>query len=155
MLLSSRPAGSRWCIVEEAALSQDNPQQVPASGSEQPTSQTARFRVTALDFPRIETTATEMRPIPGWAFAGDFTWEHRRTTQTTTYRPVVSGMGIRNIGTDPDITIKWYVDGQLIPAGGFRHTLGNRKHLDYRVDIEDQSLQLTNYPQEDYVEARP
>ena len=95
-----------------------------------------------------------MRPIPGWAFAGLFTWEHRSTRQTTSYRPVVSGMGIRNIGDDTDITINWYVDGQLVGADGVgTHTLGNGKHLDYAVDTEDQTLRLTNHPADDYVEA--
>ena len=139
-------------IVEEEALSQDTPQQVRVWLK--PTSETARFRVTAVDFPQIDTTATEMRPIPGWAFAGLFTWEHRSTRQTTSYRPVVSGMGIRNIGDDTDITINWYVDGQLVGADGVgTHTLGNGKHLDYAVDTEDQTLRLTNHPADDYVEA--
>jgi hypothetical protein len=145
-------AGGVSVHVEAEALSQDDQQQVRVWLK--PAGETARFRVTALDAPQVEATATEMRPIPGWEFAGLFTWEHRRTTQTTTYRPMVSGMGMRNFPSDTDVTVNWYIDNDLVPASAAgTHTLATGHHLDYTIDAEDQSLRLSNKPEEGYVEA--
>jgi hypothetical protein len=93
-----------------------------------------------------------MRPIPGWEWAGLFTWERRQILRTVTYAPVVAGRGGAgvNVGTSA-VKVYWYLGGiQPGSESGVASVLveGETAHVDvtFSIDPVTRVLTLSNIP---------
>lgn len=95
---------------------------------------------------------SERRPIPGWEWAGEFTWERRETTRKVTYTPATAGLG----GSSPhdaatSVTVNWYVNGSMLTADSGVETLlppgrESTARLIYAIDPATRALTLANEP---------
>ena len=96
--------------------------------------------------------SSEKRPVPGWEFLGDFTWERRATTRTSQYVAVTSGLaGGGSTDLTRTITLRWFVGNNMcmstsgtivvFPPGG-THSV----HVQYTVDDAKGILTLKNDP---------
>jgi hypothetical protein len=97
--------------------------------------------------------ASEMRPIPGWEWAGMFTWERRQTIHSATYTPVVAGRGGAGpIDGNSNVKVYWYVGGYqpgppetgvtwVRPQGG-----GANVDVDFAIDPVTRTLTLSSRP---------
>jgi hypothetical protein len=79
----------------------------------------------------VTTTVLEMRSIPGWDFAGKFSWVRTDTTRTEIYTPTTAGLGGEG---SPDkasvVNVYWYLENYMftensgsmaiLPPGGIR-----------------------------------
>lgn len=99
-----------------------------------------------------QVTATEQREIPGWSFAGTFSWEHRDVTSTATFLPVSAGLGHGGSYQDAEtISIRWLVGGEplLSGTGQLRVTpppVGHEVTIDYAIEPGTHRLTLSNHP---------
>ena len=101
---------------------------------------------------RTKVISSEKRQIPGWSFAGEFTWVRRETVRTVTYTPVVAGLGAEGTpDASPNVRVYWYVGNtMLVPDAGV-HTMQlpdrpNPVHLNFSVDPVTRVLTLHNQP---------
>jgi hypothetical protein len=114
----------------------------------------ASARVVVMVKTRDATTVTqsEKRRIPGWDFAGEFSWERRETVRTATYTPVVTGLGgSGSIDAEPIVKVQWYVGGIMLVADKGTHTvqmpgMAQPVHLHYTIDKDTRALKLHNEP---------
>lgn len=143
------PHGSAVVSVSDE-FAQQNP---PAYVRVRITRQTrARVSVTAQSEDAVQVISTERRPIPGWEWAGEFTWERRETTRTVRYIPVTGGLGGKSpYEATTAVKVNWYVNNymltgdsgtqSLLPPGG-AHTV----RLHYAIDPVSRVLTLRNEP---------
>jgi hypothetical protein len=119
----------------------------------------ARVSRSAQPMVRIETeqegsvvvTSTEARPIPGWDWAGEFSWERRETTRTIRYRPITAGLGGKSPSDRPTTTaIDWFLGNYMLTGTSGTQTVGltggGAANLDYSVDAATSVLTLKNHP---------
>lgn len=130
--------------VDESTAAQDEPQSAQVWFKR--SKPVPRVRIEETLTPTMSVVATEMRSIPGWDFAGEFTWETRDVTLEARYRPVIRGLG----GESPhervsNLTMRWYVGGFMVTGMSGTHLVGS-KPLSYQIDGDDQVLTLTNNP---------
>jgi hypothetical protein len=111
-----------------------------------------RVSVAQQEEKAVQVTATERRAIPGWEWAGEFTWERRETTVTARYTPFTGGLG-GNSPYDAATTVKvyWYVDNYMLTGDAGTETMlaaGGSKsvHLHYSIDADTKVLTLVNDP---------
>jgi hypothetical protein len=100
----------------------------------------------------VVVLSSEKRPVPGWEFLGDFTWERRATTRTAQYVAVTSGLGgAGSTDLTRTITLRWFVGNNMcmstsgtivvFPPGG-THSV----HVEYALDDAKGILTLNNDP---------
>jgi len=99
----------------------------------------------------VNVISTEMRPIPGWEWAGLFTWERRQTIRTVDYIPVVAGLGGAGVFDGRDnINVYWYVGGYQPdpPETGVTNVPqlggGPRVDVNFSIDTDTRMLTLSN-----------
>ena len=100
----------------------------------------------------VTVTSSEKRPIPGWEWAGEFTWERRETIRTTRYVPVTAGLG----GESPDdapttVKVYWYLGNYMLTSDSGIDTVlppgaPNSVRIHYSVDAQTRVLTLHNEP---------
>jgi len=102
---------------------------------------------------KATTTVLAMRPVPGWDFAGKFSWVRTETTRTQVYTPTTTGLG----GTgSPDqasvVNVHWYLENYMftgnsgsmaiLPPGGAKTV-----NVQYEINPETGVVKLTSNPQ--------
>ena len=102
----------------------------------------------------VTVTSSEKRPIPGWEWAGEFTWERRKTVRTARYIPVTTGLG----GESPNdrattVKVNWYLGNYMLtPDSGIDTVLplgaSNSVRIHYSVDARGRVLTLYNEPED-------
>ena len=100
----------------------------------------------------VTVLASELRPIPGWEWAGLFTWERRQSIRTVTYAPIVAGRG----GAGPiegtsNVRVYWYLGGVMpVPEAGVAAVRtqggGAYANVNFSIDPATRLLKLWNEP---------
>ncbi|HVL13224.1 MAG TPA: hypothetical protein VM529_11710 [Gemmata sp.] len=143
------PLGTAVVTVSDEFMHQDPPAYVRVRVTRQTR---ARVSVTTETEDAVTVTSSEKRPIPGWEFAGTFTWERRETVRTARYVPVVAGLG----GESPHdaattVKVQWYLGNYMLTADTGVETVlppGTPRpvNLHYEIDAQTRVLTLHNEP---------
>jgi hypothetical protein len=91
--------------------------------------------------------SSEKRPIPGWEFAGTFTWEKRGVSHSMQLAPMTAGLGLAPTDAADTVAVNWKVAGQLLdPAAASvsMNITGRPATLAYKIDVARRSLSLTS-----------
>ena len=133
---------------------------VSVSDSQQPLGSSVRVRVSrGSRRPNVSITeetkydtvveSSEMRQHPDWPMLGPFTWETRRTTRTTVYTPLVSGVGLGFPGLlspATDVNIWWTANVVMVPSGATTLGVPGAAHLSTTNDVDTGVLTMRNDP---------
>ena len=143
------PRGAATVTVSDEFMQDGNPAfvRVRVSRATRP-----RLSVREASSDAVEATESERRVDPEYPWAGEFSWERRSTTRTTTYVPVASGLGGASpIDAASAVTVRWLVDGAELAAGAGVLTFtpagaGREVRLTHDLNAETGRLTLTNTP---------
>ena len=143
------PLGTAVVTVSDEFMHQNPPAYVRVRVTRQTR---ARVSIVTKTEDVVTVTSSEKRPIPGWEWAGEFTWERRDTVRTTRYIPVTTGLG----GKSPNdiattVKVNWYLgNSMLVPDSGIATELPpgapHSVHIHYSIDTPERVLTLFNEP---------
>ena len=143
------PQGTAVVTVSDEFMNQSAPAYVRVRVTRQTR---ARVSIVTETEDVVNVTSSEKRPIPGWEWAGEFTWERRETIRTARYIPVTTGLG----GESPNdaatrVKVYWYLGNYMLtsdsgvkdvmPSGGV-----NPVQIHYSTHAETRELTLYNEP---------
>jgi hypothetical protein len=144
------PRGRATVTVSQEFVQQKSPAYVRVRVNRQHIS---RVSILEKATETITVLSSEKRPIPGWEWAGLFTWERRQTIRKVEYTPIVSGLGGAGF-TDGHaaVTVYWYVGGYRPGPGdsGVTSVMGQGGtaffDVKYNIDPDTRVLTLSNQP---------
>jgi hypothetical protein len=108
------PQGTAIVTVSDDYVQQNQPYSVAVRVTRQTR---ARVSIRTETKDDIRVTSSEKRSIPGWEWAGQFTWEQRKTIRTVRYTPITAGIGGKS-PFDAATTVKvyWYVNNYMLTS---------------------------------------
>ena len=148
-VLVETPRGTAVVTVGEEFMNQTSPVYVRVRVARQTR---ARVSIDPAHEDTVTVTSSERRPIPGWEWAGEFTWERRETLRKSRYVPVTTGLG----GGSPDdiattVKVNWYLGNYMLtddsgvevvlPPGATQTV-----RLHYSINAQTRVLELYNEP---------
>ena len=103
----------------------------------------------------VTILSSEKRKIPGWDFAGEFTWERRGYTRTCQYVPIVTGFGGEGSFDKADVVnVRWFIGANMcVDDNGIINVLPDGGNLPvnvhYTIDPQTKVLEIYNVNQDE------